>query len=83
MGGAQMHAALRSGLIAEVDRVRDLWGLDADLQPSRCVRCGLVLLACLLFASNSLWLVSLSAKAARLSQAHVSLGVCARSHARI
>lgn len=37
MGGAQMHAALRSGLIAEVDRVRDLWGLDADLQPSRCL----------------------------------------------
>ncbi|KAK9830628.1 hypothetical protein WJX81_006901 [Elliptochloris bilobata] len=33
----QMHAALRSGLAAEVDTVRDLWGLNAALQPSGSV----------------------------------------------
>ena len=30
-----MHAALKSGLFAEVERVRNLWCLDAELQPSR------------------------------------------------
>lgn len=65
-----MHAALRSGLIAEVDRVRDLWGLDAELQPSRCVQFPVCM--------NSLCLVCLPAKHARSSG-----GVFARAHMHV